>query len=131
VFLLGAERRAIWGRSDEDTFAAAATAHSSAGGRSTRPRSSSRIVEPRAALDLQGGRRRLWRNYDGQQTWAAPSTALADRDESAFSPGVTLFKVARRVSLTAAAYRAFRAPTLNELYRPFRVGNVLTIANST
>jgi len=34
------------------------------------------------------------------------------------------------VSLTAAAYRAFRAPTLNELYRPFRVGNVLTIANS-
>src|SRR5439155_10319044 len=27
------------------------------------------------------------------------------------------------------AYRAFRAPTLNELYRSFRVGNVLTLAN--
>jgi outer membrane receptor protein involved in Fe transport len=28
-----------------------------------------------------------------------------------------------------AAYRAFRVPTLNELYRPFRVGNVNTEAN--
>jgi outer membrane receptor protein involved in Fe transport len=29
----------------------------------------------------------------------------------------------------AAAYRSFRVPTLNELYRPFRVGNVNTEAN--
>lgn len=28
-----------------------------------------------------------------------------------------------------AAYRAFRLPTLNELYRPFRVGDVVTEAN--
>ena len=34
------------------------------------------------------------------------------------------------VSLTASAYRAFRAPTLNELYRSFRLGNILTLANS-
>ncbi|HEY3940734.1 MAG TPA: TonB-dependent receptor [Bryobacteraceae bacterium] len=30
----------------------------------------------------------------------------------------------------ASGYRSFRAPTLNELYRPFRVGNVLTTANA-
>ncbi len=30
----------------------------------------------------------------------------------------------------ASGYRSFRAPTLNELYRNFRVGNVLTLANS-
>ncbi|RPI20632.1 MAG: TonB-dependent receptor, partial [Acidobacteria bacterium] len=29
----------------------------------------------------------------------------------------------------ASAYRGFRSPTLNELYRPFRVGNVETLAN--
>jgi outer membrane cobalamin receptor len=29
----------------------------------------------------------------------------------------------------ASGYRSFRAPTLNELYRSFRVGNVLTFAN--
>ena len=33
-------------------------------------------------------------------------------------------------ALRAAGYRAFRAPTLNELYRQFRVGNVLTTANA-
>ncbi len=29
----------------------------------------------------------------------------------------------------ASAYRAFRAPTLNELYREFRAGNAVTLAN--
>jgi outer membrane cobalamin receptor len=33
------------------------------------------------------------------------------------------------ITLYAAAYRSFRAPTLNELYRSFRVGNVLTQSN--
>jgi iron complex outermembrane receptor protein len=31
--------------------------------------------------------------------------------------------------LRASAYRSFRAPTLNELYRPFQVGTILTAAN--
>ena len=31
--------------------------------------------------------------------------------------------------LRAAAYSGFRIPTLNELYRPFRVGNNVTEAN--
>ncbi len=34
-----------------------------------------------------------------------------------------------QASLRASAYRGFRAPSLNELYRPFRVGNVRTAAN--
>jgi outer membrane receptor protein involved in Fe transport len=33
------------------------------------------------------------------------------------------------VSLRGAVHRAYRTPTINELYRPFRVGNVLTQAN--
>ena len=32
--------------------------------------------------------------------------------------------------LYASGYRSFRAPTLNELYRAFRVGNVQTLANA-
>lgn len=32
--------------------------------------------------------------------------------------------------LRASAYRSFRAPTLNELYREFRAGNAITQANS-
>ena len=133
VLVLGAERRAIWGRSDEDSFATATTVRSSAGGRQ---HTTAFFLEDSWALGRRlivqgGGRVDLWDNFDGQQTTGATVVPLADRDESAFSPrGSLLFKVARRLSLTASAYRAFRAPTLNELYRPFRVGNVLTIANS-
>lgn len=32
--------------------------------------------------------------------------------------------------LHTSAYHSYRAPTLNELFRPFRVGNVQTLANS-
>jgi outer membrane receptor protein involved in Fe transport len=56
---------------------------------------------------------------------------FADRSETAFSPRVSLIKrFDRGVSVSASVYRAFRAPTLNELYRNFRVGNVLTNANA-
>ncbi len=34
-----------------------------------------------------------------------------------------------RFRFRGSGYRSFRAPTLNELYRQFRVGNVLTLAN--
>ena len=54
------------------------------------------------------------------------------RNDSFWSPRVSLLVHATdRLAFTAAAYRAFRAPTLNELYRSFRVGNVLTLANGS
>jgi outer membrane receptor protein involved in Fe transport len=68
-----------------------------------------------------------WRNYDGFLN----RTNFAGRSETAFSPRVSVLKrFAKGVSLSGSLYRAFRAPTLNELYRNFRVGNVVTNANS-
>jgi len=40
------------------------------------------------------------------------------------------YKVAPAVTLRAAGYRGWRLPTLNELYRPFRVGADSTAANA-
>jgi len=40
-----------------------------------------------------------------------------------------LFRASQAWTLRASGYRGFRAPTLNELYRPFRVGNIETRAN--
>jgi outer membrane receptor protein involved in Fe transport len=40
------------------------------------------------------------------------------------------FRPVDGLTLRASGYRAFRAPTLNELYRPFQVGTVLTAANA-
>jgi len=41
------------------------------------------------------------------------------------------YEVADALFLRAAAYAGFRPPTLNELHRPFRVGNDITEANPT
>ncbi len=78
-----------------------------------------------------------WRNYRAQQTTRALTGAgavstidFAERDETAFSPQLSaVFKVSDALSFNATFARAFRAPTLNELYRSFRVGNVLTLAD--
>ncbi len=79
-----------------------------------------------------------WRNYDAlstskslTSTSPATVTHFPERTESAFSPRLgMLYRLTSNVSLVASGYRAFRAPTLNELYRGFRVGNVVTNANS-
>jgi len=63
-----------------------------------------------------------WRNSDPTRT----------RSDASWSPRVSaLFRATDGLAFTAAAYRAFRAPTLNELYRSFRVGNVMTLANAS
>ena len=59
-----------------------------------------------------------------------PNTIFPDRTYNAFSPRLTLqHQFNSNVSWNASIYRAFRAPTLNELYRSFRQGNTLTNAN--
>jgi len=60
-----------------------------------------------------------------------PSPALyPQRSDRAFSPRLSVLRsLSRNVSVTGSMYRAFRAPTLNELYRTFRVANVVTLNN--
>jgi outer membrane receptor protein involved in Fe transport len=62
---------------------------------------------------------------------SATAALRVDRwKDTAWSPRATLlFRASDHLAFTAAAYRAFRAPTLNELIRTFRVGNVVTLAN--
>lgn len=80
-----------------------------------------------------------WRNFRALSTSQlliapvpASVTNFAPRSQSAFSPRLSLLRqVTSSISIYGSAFRAFRAPTLNELYRPFRVGNVETLANST
>lgn len=54
----------------------------------------------------------------------------AARSEATLSPRLgLLWRPHRSWTVRTSAYGAFRAPTLNELYRQFRVGNVVTRAN--
>ena len=79
----------------------------------------------------------LWRNIDASSrrfpfTGSPTLNYFANRSESAISPRIGVTRIVNsRLSLHASAYRSFRAPTLNELYRPFRVGNVSTLSNAS
>jgi outer membrane receptor protein involved in Fe transport len=79
-----------------------------------------------------------WRNYDAHNyetniATGAPTPnnrELADKSDNAFSPRVAaLYRANERMSVWGSVSNGFRAPTLNELYRQFRVGAVLTLAN--
>lgn len=77
-----------------------------------------------------------WSLRDGRSVTTPLATAAAvvtlhpDRDEHAWSPRLgLLFRARPGLALRASGYGAFRAPTLNELYRSFRVGDTVTLAN--
>jgi len=77
-----------------------------------------------------------WRNFNGSLVTvplagSQVKTTYPSRTDVALSPRLSVLRaVNEHVSLTGSVYRAFRAPTLNELYRTFRVGNVLTFNNA-
>lgn len=79
-----------------------------------------------------------WSNFDAETVHtplASPApptvTTYPERTENAFDPRLgLLYSLNSHVKFSASGYRAFRAPTLNELYRQFRQGNALTQANA-
>lgn len=78
-----------------------------------------------------------WNNFDASSicvpvngTCTSPNTVYPSRSDVAFSPRLSLLRaLGHHVSVTGSMYRAFRAPTLNEMYRSFRLANVLTLNN--
>lgn len=88
-------------------------------------------LAPSAALSFVAALRAdHWRNYDAFAVAAGAATPFPDRASHAWSPSLgAVWHPRGPVSFRASAYESFRAPTLNELYRPFRVGNVETLAN--
>ena len=138
LVVAGVEARQVRGESREEILADSGSTFVDAGGRE---RTGSIFLEdvvtasPRWTLTA-GLRLDRWWNDDGHSVSRASReaprvlTRLPDRAETAWSPRLSaLHRLSGAVSLTASAYRSFRAPTLNELYRTFRVGNALTLAN--
>ncbi|MFQ5778421.1 MAG: TonB-dependent receptor plug domain-containing protein, partial [Terriglobia bacterium] len=100
-FLLGADwRRVSWDRHEQNLVGAFAQD----------------LIALRPRLDLLVGvRLDVWKS---------------GRTRSVVNPRVgLLYRASDALTLRGSAYGGFRAPTLNELFRPFRVGNVRTLAN--
>ncbi|GAC1362144.1 MAG: TonB-dependent receptor [Acidobacteriaceae bacterium] len=77
------------------------------------------------------GRVDRFRSFDARQAGGAPKP-LPETSETVFSPRLGIVKqVGAGVSLTASVFRAFRGPTLYELYRTGQVGQQTTLANAS
>jgi outer membrane receptor protein involved in Fe transport len=82
-----------------------------------------------------GGRLDYWRQYDGHRRErdlltgsTLQNTALDDQDGVTANGRIGVSAaITRTLRARAASYTGFRAPTLNELYRPFRVGSRLSM----
>lgn len=83
-----------------------------------------------------GGRIDHWRSFDGsriERDLASGASTMTFKPEDADGWQPTARLGLRRegpLVFRAAAYAGFRPPTLNELHRPFRVGNDVTEANA-
>jgi outer membrane receptor protein involved in Fe transport len=82
------------------------------------------------------GRMDWFQNYDGQKlqssgaTWTLSTTQPPQFDQRFFDPRIGISrKLKEHWAISASAFRAFRAPTANELYRSTQVGNLLTLPN--
>ncbi|HEX8641943.1 MAG TPA: TonB-dependent receptor, partial [Allosphingosinicella sp.] len=138
---LGADWRGVEGRTKE--------LFSFSGGQPTRGRVAGGRSDTLGAYAELGGRRGPWTYSAGARLdhWGVtggalretllatrlPLTDLRFRDRSGWE-ATGRAGIARRaadgLTLRAAAYRGWRLPTLNELYRPFRVGADATAANA-
>ena len=135
----GAEEWNVHGESDEIGFTnGLPSSRLNAGGRENNwgAYGEDMISVTRSTLLTLSGRVDRWLNFrafSAKLPLNGPGgtvTPFPDRSESFFSPRLALLqRVTGKLALTGSAYRSFRAPTLNELYRSFRVGNIVTTAN--
>jgi outer membrane receptor protein involved in Fe transport len=141
TFRLGADWRQTQGRTQElyQYVAGSPTRGRIAGGRTSTLGAFAEASWEQGPLTLTGGGRLdYWRIADGvlRERTLATNAALTDiafPDRSGWEPtaraGIAL-RAAEPLTVRAAAYLGWRLPTLNELYRPFRVGTDATAANA-
>ena len=141
TLIFGTDVQQVMGESDEQLFTSGThTANNVAGGRQTDfgifGEDIFRIHQKWTVI--LGARFDDWWNLDGSTVRTPISKPgppigvhFPDRSDIALNPRLSVLRsLTQNISITGSAYRAFRAPTLNELYRSFRQGNTLTLSNA-
>ena len=142
TLIAGVDSQEVMGASDEQLFSSTTGFHFAnniAGGRQRATGIFGQDIFhlPGKWMIIAGVRWDDWSNFDGGTVRITTSTGLAsgtnfsDRRETGFNPRLSLLRdVGQHASIYVSGYRAFRAPTLNELYRSFRQGPVTTLSNA-
>ena len=132
VAALGLDLRDIRGTDNEKTPSTGVTTSTSAHQREIGGFADA-LWQPRGWLISGSIRVDDFHTFDARQVLSSSGavTALPERDELFAGPHIGIVrKLGANAALTANAFRAFRGPTLNELYRTSQVGSQTTQANS-
>jgi outer membrane receptor protein involved in Fe transport len=140
TLIAGMDLMEVMGASDEQLFSSGTRTRNNASG--GRQRILGGFGEDLVRLNnwtiILAGRFDDWNNFNASSICtplsgtctSSPSVLYPSRSDFAFSPRLSVLRaLSQNVSVTGSMYRAFRAPTLNELYRSFRLANVLTLNN--
>jgi outer membrane receptor protein involved in Fe transport len=140
TLIAGMDLMEVMGASDEQLFSSGTRTRNNASG--GRQRILGGFGEDLVRLNnwtiILAGRFDDWNNFNASSICtplsgtcaSSPSMLYPSRSDFAFSPRLSVLRaLSQNVSVTGSMYRAFRAPTLNELYRSFRLANVLTLNN--
>lgn len=137
TFIGGTDLNEVIGASDELLFSGVNKSRNGGGRQRTLGFFGEDILHRAKWTVILAARLDDWSNFTGSLvtvplSGSAVVTHYPDRNDVAFSPRLSVLRsLNEHLSLTCSVYRAFRAPTLNELYRTFRVGNVLTFNNAS
>ncbi len=140
TLIAGMDLMEVMGASDEQLFTAGTHTRNNASGGRQRILGwfGEDLVRFNHWTIILGARFDDWNNFNASSICtpvsgtcaSSPSALYPARSDFAFSPRLSVLRaLGRNVSVTGSMYRAFRAPTLNELYRSFRLANVLTQNN--
>lgn len=142
TLMAGVDSQEVMGASDEQLFSSTTGFHFATNIAGGRQRSTGIFGQDIFRLRskwmiIAGARWDDWSNFNGSTVRIATSTGLAagtnfgDRRDTAFNPRLSVLReLGQHASVYVSGYRAFRAPTLNELYRSFRQGPVTTLSNA-
>ena len=142
TLIAGVDLEQVMGASDEQLFSSTSGAHFANNIAGGRQRSAGVFGQDIFRLGkwtfIAGARWDDWTNSHGNTVRISlPSgtptrTTFSDRAANSFSPRISILRaLTGNISVSLSGYRAFRAPTLNELYRSFRQGSITTNANSS
>jgi outer membrane receptor protein involved in Fe transport len=128
---VGGEFRAVRGSTQEITVLPTARIPTEAGGEQQISSVFAQDLIRLGAISATAGLRiDSWRNRAPFTSVGGLRSSLPSNDQLEASPRLAiLWRTSETIALAGSAYRSFRTPTLNELYRGFRVGNIVTEAN--
>jgi len=131
LFLAGADTHDVRAGDFESVIKSGALSYVNLNDRQRQTGVYAELLWNRKAWTISGSGRVDWfNNFDGQQ-WLPTVTPEPQIAQHVFDPRLGIARrIGEHFALTGSGFRAYRAPTANELYRSTQVGSLLTLPNN-